>query len=130
MFYGLLCFLGKCFSIVEKDEVNYYSTGNVPAWFRRCRLTIWLLDTKKPYPRGSGFFESRVTIRCFLLRRLKSLVDIGNDVAHVFDPNREADEVRRDAGGDLFLGRELLVGGGTRMDHQALGVADVRQMRQ
>ena len=37
---------------------------------------------------------------------------------------------RRDAGGPLLLGAQLLVRGGGRVDHQALGVADVGQVRE
>ena len=46
----------------------------------------------------------------------------------MFDADGEADEVRGDAGGELLGFVELGVGGGSRMDGQALGIADVGEM--
>ena len=46
------------------------------------------------------------------------------------DADREAHEVGRDAARALVLLAELRVGGGGRMDGQALGVADVGEVRE
>ena len=55
------------------------------------------------------------------------LVEIGDDVADVLDAHREPHHFRRHAGGGLLLRRQLLVRGRGGVDHQRLGVADVRQ---
>ena len=46
-----------------------------------------------------------------LLRRLKSLVDIVLDVFHIFEANRKAHVVGRDARFRLLFSAQLLVGG-------------------
>jgi len=53
------------------------------------------------------------------------LVEIGEDVADVFDADAEANEFGSDAGGGLLRGLELLVGGGGGMNHQRFSIADV-----
>jgi len=58
----------------------------------------------------------------------KRLVEVRDDVVDVLDPDREADEVVRDAGGELLRRGELLVRRGRRVDHEALRVADVREV--
>ena len=63
-----------------------------------------------------------------LLRRLQRLVQVGDDVAHVLDADRQADELRRHAGLRLLLGRQLRVRRRGRVDDQRLGVADVGQV--
>ena len=46
------------------------------------------------------------------------LVEIGDDVANIFDADGEADEFRTDAGRVLLLYGELLVGGRGGMDDE------------
>ena len=58
----------------------------------------------------------------------KRLVEVRRDVVHVLETHRKTDEVVRDAGGELLRRGELLVRRGRRVDHEALRVADVRQM--
>ena len=64
------------------------------------------------------------------LRRRDGLVQIPDDVVEVFDPHREAHQVLRYAGFQLLLVAQLLVRGGGGMDDQALGIAQVRQVRE
>jgi len=52
------------------------------------------------------------------------------DVFHIFQTNRKTDVVRRHAGFFLLGRGQLLVRGRGWMDHQALGVADVGEVRQ
>ena len=56
------------------------------------------------------------------------LLEVGDDVGDVLDADREADDVRTGAGGDLLLGGELAMGGRGGMNDQALGVADVGEV--
>ena len=56
------------------------------------------------------------------------LLEVGDDVGDVLDADREADDVRAGAGGDLLLGGELAMGGRGGMNDQALGVADVGEV--
>jgi hypothetical protein len=46
----------------------------------------------------------------------------------VLDADREADVIFGHAGRELFLGRELRVGGGRRMDGERARVADIGDM--
>jgi len=58
------------------------------------------------------------------LGRLDGLVQIGDEVVDVFDADRQADEIFRHARRDLFFGRELLMRGRCRMNHQRLGITN------
>src|ERR1700712_6009563 len=60
---------------------------------------------------------------------VKRLVDVGQDVVDVLDAHRQANVVRRDARRRLLLRRQLLMCGQRRLNHERLGVADVREMR-
>ena len=51
-----------------------------------------------------------------LLRRGQGLVDIRDDVLDVLDADRQADILRLDAGGGLFLRRQLRVRRAGRVD--------------
>ena len=62
------------------------------------------------------------------LRCLQRLVEVGDDVAHVFNAHRQTDELGRHAGLRLFLGRELRMRRRGRVNDQRLRVADVRQV--
>jgi hypothetical protein len=53
------------------------------------------------------------------------LVEVGEDVADVFNADAEADQLGSDAGAGLLLCGKLLVGGGGGMDDQGFCVADV-----
>jgi hypothetical protein len=64
------------------------------------------------------------------LRNLQRLVDIGNDIVHVLDADGKANEVGRHSTGDLLLLAQLLVGRGSRMNDQRLGVTDIGQVGQ
>jgi hypothetical protein len=55
----------------------------------------------------------------------QSLLDVGKDVVHVLEADREAHEIRRHTGRELLFCRELLVRGGSRMDSQRARVTDV-----
>ncbi len=72
-------------------------------------------------------------ILIFLFRRddafgtLQRLSEIRDDIVDVFDADRQTDGIRRDAGLELLLGRELLMSRRRRMDDERLRVADIRQ---
>src|SRR5437762_14225670 len=57
--------------------------------------------------------------------RRKRLPKVGDEVIDVLETNREADEVRGGARGNLLLRLQLRVGRGGRVDDQRLRVADV-----
>ena len=61
---------------------------------------------------------------------LERLVDVGNNVLHLLDAYGEADEIGGDPCRNLLLRRQLLVGRGSGMNDQRLGVTDVGQVRQ
>ena len=56
------------------------------------------------------------------------LIEVGDDVFHIFDADRDADHIRRGACFDLLLGLELAVGGRGRVDDQRAGVAEIGHM--
>ena len=60
---------------------------------------------------------------------MQRLVDIGNNILHILDADRKPDEIGGDAGGNLLLLAQLLVGRGSRMNDQRFGIADIGQMR-
>src|SRR6185312_7447457 len=55
----------------------------------------------------------------------QSLLQVGDDVLHLFDAYRQANDVRPGAGGDPLLVGELAVRGRGGVDDQALGIADI-----
>ena len=58
------------------------------------------------------------------------MVEIGDDVARVFDADRQSDHVFGDAGFDLLDDVELLMRRRRGVDHERLRVADVREQRE
>src|ERR1035437_3336212 len=60
-------------------------------------------------------------------RDLDGLVEVGDDVVDVLDADRDANQLRSHAAGDLIGRRQLLVSGGCGVDDQTLRVADVGQ---
>jgi hypothetical protein len=71
--------------------------------------------------------ESRVATGDSLPQRL---IQIGDQITRILDPNREPDQLRRDPRGSLLLGAELLVGGGRGVDDQRLRVSHVGEQRE
>ena len=65
-----------------------------------------------------------------LLDSVKSLCQIGDDVVDMLGADRQADRVLLNADVGQFLGGELGMGGGGRVDDQALHISDVRQQRE
>ena len=67
-------------------------------------------------------------IRCAVsfggLARGEGLLEVVDDVINVLVADRDPDQVLGDAAVGLFLVRELLVGGGPRVDGQRFGVTD------
>ena len=61
---------------------------------------------------------------------LDGLIEIGKDIANILDAHGEAHQFRSDAGGGLLLCGKLLVGGGSGVNDQRFGVADVGQQRE
>lgn len=61
---------------------------------------------------------------------LDGLLDVGRDVINVLDADRDADEVRGDAGALELVRAQLLVRGAGRVDDQRLGVADIGEVAQ
>src|ERR1700691_245388 len=58
---------------------------------------------------------------------LDRIVQVGEYVAHIFDTDRQPHQLRGDPSVVLLLDTELRMGGGGGVDHQRLGVADIRQ---
>src|SRR5579862_6245113 len=78
--------------------------------------------TRSSMPLFRGFRER-------LLRRAQPLRQILDDVLRLLAPDREPDHVLSDARHLELLRAHLLVCGGRGVNHQRLGVADVREMR-
>src|SRR4029079_3359682 len=57
-------------------------------------------------------------------------VEIGNDVRHVLDADRETDDIGTGPGGLPLLLGELAMGGRPWMDDQAPRIADIGEMRE
>src|SRR4029453_4315327 len=57
----------------------------------------------------------------------EGLVEVGQDVVRVLEPDREPHQVLGHTGGALLVRLELLVGGGRRVDDQRARIADVGQ---
>ena len=65
-----------------------------------------------------------------LLDSVKSLCQISDDVVDVLGADRQANRVLLNADVGQLLGGELGMGGGGRVDDQALHISDVRQQRE
>src|SRR5690348_13726722 len=68
-------------------------------------------------------------MRLRLLRGAQRLAEIVEDVARVFQADRETNQLLADAGGFQRRFVELAMGGAGGMDHQRLRVADIGEMR-
>jgi hypothetical protein len=86
------------------------------------RLGPWSTPPPAPPHYGEGLGEG------FFLRLPQRQVQIPEVVVDVLDPDREADEIRRYPGRNLFRGRELGLGRAGGMDREALRIAHIRQM--
>ena len=60
----------------------------------------------------------------------QGLIDVCLDVIDMLDAHGEADVIGGSASFQLLLRGELLVGGGSGMNHEALCVADVGEVRE
>ena len=60
--------------------------------------------------------------------RRQSLIKIRDDVLGILDPHRDANIFGRNTRLYLLLGRELRMRRRSRMNHQCLGIPDIRQM--
>src|SRR5437879_6900441 len=65
----------------------------------------------------------------FLLTNIERLVEVPENVFDVFESHRDAHHIGLDAGLELLLGVQLLMGGRRRVNHQAARVSDVSQVR-
>src|SRR5262245_59812045 len=74
-------------------------------------------------PRAAG--RDRTSAAGWLQRSL----EVPEDVVDRLDPHRDADHVLGHAAGGQRLVVQPAVGGGGGVDHERLGVADVRQVR-
>jgi len=76
--------------------------------------------------RGNDGIDSLQTIRSlhylFLPQRL---FNIRQDVIDMLNANGQTDKIRRDACGQLFFRRQLLMRGGRRMNRQRFGITDI-----
>ena len=79
-----------------------------------CHLRRWL---------RAAFLRSRQFAGCCA----QPVIEVGDDVANVLDADGQADQFRRHSGVALFRLAELLVSGGSGMNHQRLGIADIGQ---
>src|ERR1700730_13883579 len=59
----------------------------------------------------------------------QSLIQIPLDIVNLLQSGGRPDQVVANAGRQFFFGRQLLMRGGRRMDHQALGIPDIGQVR-
>src|SRR6202000_1941880 len=66
-----------------------------------------------------------VAVGCF-----DGCIEIGKNIADIFDADRQAYQFRSDAGIVLLLRVELRVGGRCRMNDQRFRVANIRQQRE
>jgi hypothetical protein len=57
-----------------------------------------------------------------LLAELQCLGEVGDDIGNILDADGDSNIVRKDAGGNLLLCRQLLMGGRRRMNDQGLGI--------
>src|SRR5579871_2112955 len=71
----------------------------------------------------TGMTNSSSRLRC----RAESLIEIGQDIVDMFDPDAQANHLWQNAGLALFLGRHLTVSGRSRVAGQRLGIAQVHQ---
>ena len=62
------------------------------------------------------------------LEQAQGLVEVPEQVCGVFQADAEADKIGGDACVELFLGRELGMGGAGGVDGQALRIANVGQV--
>src|SRR5271165_5522919 len=67
-------------------------------------------------------------LRALCLRSTERLIEIFADVRDVFDPDGDANVLRKNSRRQLFLSGQLLVGRGCGMNHQRLCVTEVGQV--
>ena len=73
---------------------------------------------------------SRHVFRAILFHgRSQALFQVPEDVVQILKPDGQAHDVRSHAGSRLLACAELLMRRGSRVDHQASRITDVRQMR-
>lgn len=91
------------------------SNQNEPLPLLVGRGSFWLRMICKEPRRTALLGRSGALNRLNLVQRL---LEVGDEVAHCFDSDRQADEVRRGAGFGLLTLGELGVGGSRRMDDE------------
>ena len=100
--------------------------GSTPETWLRMQLAYDLAAARK---NETAIKVRRQRINEFADCLSQRLIQIPDQIFHIFQANREPDQLGRDAGGGLLGRAELLVRGRRRMDHQAARVAHVCQMR-
>src|SRR5215471_7693307 len=101
----------------------------MPAPWRNSTAGFARLNARPPVDANSAAPSTvRIIAGLDLLRRPQRLAEIVQDIGHLFDADRESDQVLAQSGSLQRFGVHLLVRGARRMDHQRLGIADIRQM--
>ena len=90
------------------------------------QLRIGILRIQKDW-HGKLPVARRGERRCRLHCRVQGLIEVGQDVVYMFNPNAQADHFRQNTGASLLLGRHLPVCRRSRVAGQRLGVAQVHQ---
>src|SRR5690349_13134695 len=89
---------------------------SLPVWVKNSLSALLSIFLPLFFPLGRRFGQS--------------LLQVGDDVLHRFDAYRQADHVGAGAGCDPLLVAELAMGRRGGVDDQALGVADVGEVRE
>src|ERR1035437_3176798 len=101
------------------------SMGATSPPLRRNQFTAAAVFFCAPVQTSAGAQNSELSLRCS-----EGLLNVSLNVGHIFEADGQPDVIRGHTGFFLFGSRQLLVRRGSRMNHQTLGVADVRKKRQ
>jgi hypothetical protein len=125
-------------NFLSKAEMRRLTVATPTLSERAASVTLPVRTTARKYLRSSHLGESPTRerkVRGQARRqhrscRGQSLLEIGDDVVLVFQPNREANDVGPGASFDFLCVGELAMRGRGRMDDQRARVADIGEVRE
>src|SRR5579863_5566856 len=89
------------------------------------RLAELAQSAESENPAGESFPSTYCLVPIAWSLALQSLIEVGNDVANIFNTHRKPHHPRSYSGRRLLFNRKLLMRCRGRVNHQRLGIADI-----